>query len=59
MGDEEDDSAPTDADSDDQVPPYDEETQKLIEGSSNILTVETSTGRITFLKCSHKFHDLV
>ena len=34
MGDEE-ESAPADADSDDQMPPYDEETQKLIEGSPN------------------------
>ena len=34
MGDEE-ESAPADADSDEQMPPYDEETQKLIEGSSD------------------------
>ena len=33
MGDEDEEPAPADADSDDQMPPYDEETQKLIEGS--------------------------
>ena len=35
MGDEDEEPAPADADSDDQMPPYDEETQKLIEGSWN------------------------
>ena len=33
MGDEDEESAPVDKDSDDGMPPYDEETQKLIEGS--------------------------